>query len=73
MAPAGERSRLEHVIAREHMEGFWELYDPSKYLDRLLRHYLLLGQAKFPKKPKIKHRKSASEVRALLTSMRSIV
>jgi radical SAM superfamily enzyme YgiQ (UPF0313 family) len=54
-------------IAREHVEGFWTLYDPGKYLDRLFRHYLLLGEAKYPKKPKIKHRKTPAEVRALLT------
>jgi radical SAM superfamily enzyme YgiQ (UPF0313 family) len=32
-------------IAREYTEGFWELYDPRKFLDRTYRHYRILGQA----------------------------
>ncbi|AKG23939.1 B12-binding domain-containing radical SAM protein [Calothrix sp. 336/3] len=39
-------------IAREYIEAFWELYEPSKFLDRAYRHYRLLGEATYPKKGK---------------------
>jgi radical SAM superfamily enzyme YgiQ (UPF0313 family) len=39
-------------IAREHIEGFWELYDPVKFLDRTYRHFRILGEATYPKKGK---------------------
>jgi radical SAM superfamily enzyme YgiQ (UPF0313 family) len=38
-------------IAEEYMEGFWRLYDPNKFLDRCFRHFMMLREAKFPKKP----------------------
>ncbi|HTL30440.1 MAG TPA: DUF4070 domain-containing protein, partial [Tepidisphaeraceae bacterium] len=34
-----------------YVDGFWELYDPIKYLDRTFRHFMLLKEAKYPKKP----------------------
>jgi radical SAM superfamily enzyme YgiQ (UPF0313 family) len=37
-------------IAREYIEAFWDLYEPAKFLDRTYRHYLMLGEAKFPVK-----------------------
>jgi radical SAM superfamily enzyme YgiQ (UPF0313 family) len=37
-------------IAAEHVRGFWNLYDPQKFLDRTYRCYRTLGQANFPKK-----------------------
>jgi radical SAM superfamily enzyme YgiQ (UPF0313 family) len=37
-------------IAREYIEAFWDLYEPAKFLDRTYRHYLMLGEAKFPTK-----------------------
>ena len=31
-------------IANEYVDAFWQLYDPDKYLDRTLRHFLKLGK-----------------------------
>ena len=31
-------------IANEYVDAFWQLYDPDKYLDRTLRHFLKLGE-----------------------------
>ncbi|HEY9630001.1 MAG TPA: DUF4070 domain-containing protein [Coleofasciculaceae cyanobacterium] len=39
-------------IAREYVRAFCELYDPVKFLDRAYRHYLILGEATYPKKGK---------------------
>jgi radical SAM superfamily enzyme YgiQ (UPF0313 family) len=39
-------------IAREYIDAFWKLYEPDRFLDRVYRHYLLLGQATYPKKSK---------------------
>ncbi len=39
-------------IAREYVEAFWELYEPKRFLDRTYRHFLLLGEATYPKKGK---------------------
>jgi radical SAM superfamily enzyme YgiQ (UPF0313 family) len=33
-------------IAREYVDAFWTLYDPSRYLDRTYRHFLKLGAPK---------------------------
>jgi radical SAM superfamily enzyme YgiQ (UPF0313 family) len=38
-------------IADEYVNGFWRLYDPTRYLDRVFRHFMLLKEAKYPKKP----------------------
>jgi radical SAM superfamily enzyme YgiQ (UPF0313 family) len=55
-------------IAREYVEAFWELYDPAKFLDRTYRHFLILGQGKFPeKKNSTKKKIDWTAVRALLT------
>jgi radical SAM superfamily enzyme YgiQ (UPF0313 family) len=37
-------------IAREYVDAFWDLYEPSKFLGRTYRHFLMLGEAKYPKK-----------------------
>jgi radical SAM superfamily enzyme YgiQ (UPF0313 family) len=37
-------------IASEYVEAFWELYEPSKFLDRTYRHYRILGEANYPDK-----------------------
>ncbi|WP_016951282.1 B12-binding domain-containing radical SAM protein [Anabaena sp. PCC 7108] len=39
-------------IASEYVEAFWELYEPSRFLDRAYRHYRILGEATYPKKGK---------------------
>ena len=44
-------------IAREYIDAFWELYDPQKFLDRTYRHFLLLGEATYPKKGKSSKKK----------------
>jgi radical SAM superfamily enzyme YgiQ (UPF0313 family) len=55
-------------IASEYVEAFWELYEPSKFLDRAYRHYRILGEANYPKKGK--RAKKATDwvaLRAVLT------
>lgn len=32
-------------IAQEYVEGFWQIYDPQQFLDRIYRYYLMLGTA----------------------------
>ncbi|MES1026443.1 B12-binding domain-containing radical SAM protein [Gloeocapsa sp. BRSZ] len=55
-------------IAHEYVEAFWQLYDPEKFLDRVYRHYLLLGEATYPKKGRSsKERVNWVRLRALLT------
>jgi radical SAM superfamily enzyme YgiQ (UPF0313 family) len=44
-------------IAREYIEAFWDLYEPARFLDRTYRHYLMLGEAKFPVKENSTKRK----------------
>ncbi len=44
-------TRPMEQIAREYIDGFWQLYDPVRYLDRVYRHFMLLRVGKFPKKP----------------------
>lgn len=39
-------------IAREYVDAFWELYEPAKFLDRVFRHFMLLKEATFPRKPR---------------------
>ncbi len=31
-------------IAHEYINGFWELYDPQRYLDRTYRHFMMIGE-----------------------------
>src|SRR5262249_30703542 len=50
-------TRPVEQIAREYIEGFWDLYAPRLYLDRVFRHYMLLKEAKFPRKPRSARRK----------------
>src|SRR5262249_6154761 len=45
-------TRPMEEIAREFVEGFWNLYDPVKFLDRVYRHFMLLREGKYPKKPR---------------------
>ncbi|ERT04603.1 radical SAM superfamily protein [Lyngbya aestuarii BL J] len=35
-------------IAREYVEGFWHLYDPQVYLDRVHRYFLKVGEPRNP-------------------------
>jgi radical SAM superfamily enzyme YgiQ (UPF0313 family) len=37
-------------IATEYVEAFWDLYEPSKFLARTYRHFMMLGEATYPKK-----------------------
>ncbi len=37
-------------IAREYVDGFYQLYDPQNFLARTYRCYRILGQANYPKK-----------------------
>jgi radical SAM superfamily enzyme YgiQ (UPF0313 family) len=37
-------------IATEYVEAFWDLYEPSKFLARTYRHFMLLSKATYPKK-----------------------
>ncbi len=39
-------------IAYEYLDAFDELYEPSKFLDRTYRHFLILGEATYPDKGK---------------------
>jgi hypothetical protein len=50
-------------IAREYIEAFWELYDPKKFLDRVYRHFLILGA---PKNPVRRRKVDWIAIRALL-------
>jgi len=31
-------------IAREYLEAFWKLYEPVPYLDRVYRHFMMMGE-----------------------------
>ncbi|WP_413173062.1 B12-binding domain-containing radical SAM protein [Anabaena azotica] len=55
-------------IASEYVEAFWELYEPSRFLDRAYRHFRILGEATYPKKGKgAKKPVNWKVLRALLT------
>jgi hypothetical protein len=45
-------TRPVEEIAREYVEGFWKLYDPNLFLDRVFRHFMLLKEATYPRKPR---------------------
>ncbi len=61
-------TRPMEQIAREYIDGFWKLYDPIRYLDRVYRHFMMLREGKFPKKPRSARKKLDRENRnALLT------
>ena len=51
-------------IAREYMEGFWELYEPSRFLKRAYRHYMMMADTKHHGG---KQKMQWLEIRALLT------
>lgn len=53
-------------IASEYVEGFWQLYDPEKFLDRVYRCYRILGEVKYPKKEKKFKKIHWYEIKALL-------
>ncbi|NJK39495.1 MAG: B12-binding domain-containing radical SAM protein [Oscillatoriales cyanobacterium RM2_1_1] len=36
-------TRPMEEIAREYVDGFWQLYDSHQFLDRIYRYYLMLG------------------------------
>jgi radical SAM superfamily enzyme YgiQ (UPF0313 family) len=60
-------TRPMEEIAREFVDGFWSLYDPVKFLDRVYRHFMLLKEAKYPKKPRLLAKKfNWPNLRALL-------
>ena len=55
-------------IAREYVDAFWTLYEPKRFLDRTYRHFLLLGEATYPKKEnRVRKKLDWVGVRALLT------
>jgi radical SAM superfamily enzyme YgiQ (UPF0313 family) len=62
-------TRPVREIAREYVEGFWELYDPKRYLERVYRHFILLKDADYPRKPRTATRRlnDGRNRRALLT------
>ncbi len=43
-------TRSLEEIAREYVDAFWRLYEPEKYLDRTLRHFMKLGKFRHSKK-----------------------
>ncbi|MEC4853758.1 MAG: B12-binding domain-containing radical SAM protein [Jaaginema sp. PMC 1079.18] len=43
---------LEEIV-REYIDGFWQLYDPQKFLDRTYQHYRIIGEA-YRNKPRKK-------------------
>ena len=51
-------------IAKEYVDAFWTLYDPSSYLDRTYRHFLKLGAPKCPSRVR---EVSWVNIKALLT------
>ena len=60
-------TRPVEQIAREYVDGFWRLYDPVTFLDRVFRHYMLLKEGNYPKKARrIRKRLNWGSLRALL-------
>ncbi len=51
-------------IAREYIDGFWQLYDPQRYLDRTYRHFMMMGK---PRNPVSRRRLNWPTIRAFLT------
>ncbi|WP_295388627.1 B12-binding domain-containing radical SAM protein [uncultured Thiodictyon sp.] len=61
-------TRPIETIAQEYVQAFWDLYDPSRFLDRTYRHFRLLGEATYPKKGKGRKKQVQWKVlRALFT------
>jgi radical SAM superfamily enzyme YgiQ (UPF0313 family) len=54
-------------IAQEYVDGFWKLYDPVKFLDRVFRHYMVMKDANYPRRAKVgRKRMNLLHLRALL-------
>lgn len=51
-------------IAREYVDAFWRIYEPKAYLDRVYRHFLMLGAPRCKPPAKLP---SWIDLRALLT------
>jgi radical SAM superfamily enzyme YgiQ (UPF0313 family) len=51
-------------IAQEYIDAFWELYDPSVYLERTYQHFLRLGEPRCPSRVR---QVNWVNIRALLT------
>lgn len=51
-------------IAREYIDGFWQLYDAETYLDRTYRHFMMMGA---PRNPVPRRRINWATVRAAIT------
>ena len=47
-------TRPVEEVAEEYIRGFWDLYDPMRFLERTYLHYELLGKAEVHRKPKKK-------------------
>jgi len=62
-------TRPMEQIAKEFVDGFWKLYDPKVYLDRVFRHFMLLKQATYPKKPKSAKKKLDKRYRRALATI----
>ena len=58
-------SRPVDEIAREFMDGFWMLYNPAAYIDRVYRCYKILGKVKFPPKNREHHKIKAQDIKAM--------
>jgi radical SAM superfamily enzyme YgiQ (UPF0313 family) len=43
-------TRSLEEIAHEYVDAFWRLYEPEKYLDRTLRHFMKLGTVRHSQK-----------------------
>ncbi|MGF1491982.1 MAG: B12-binding domain-containing radical SAM protein [Microcoleaceae cyanobacterium] len=54
-------TRPMEEIAREYVNGFWQLYDPQQFLDRIHRYYLMIG-SESPTKNVKKSSESAKKV-----------
>ncbi len=58
-------SRPVDEIAREFMDGFWKLYDPAAYIDRVYRCYKILGKVRFPPKNREHNKIKAQDIKAM--------
>ena len=54
---------LEDIV-REYIDGFWQLYEPERFLDRTYRHFRMMDA---PKNPTPRRPLNWSTIRALLT------
>jgi radical SAM superfamily enzyme YgiQ (UPF0313 family) len=59
-------SRSIEEIASEYVEGFWQLYEPEKFLDRVYQCYRILGEVNFPIKKKKARKVRWHEIKALV-------